>query len=169
MEKNLLDSIKLVSVTFQEMMNLKSGNKILKCFEHQLDIANLIPEVVIQTAIKRHMEGEDWFWCAPRIFYSTLLKVMVGSGTFINTLNENKIEIGYGIISPYEGRGFATAGVACMVKEAFTCKNIEVILAQTLVENIASARVLEKNFFIRRGQWQDEEDGLLILWKYEVR
>ena len=169
MGKNLPNDIKLITLTIQETLDVHSGNKVFKYLEHQFNISDLIPEDVIQASLDNHKKDEDWFWCAPRLFYSVSKSVLVGSGVFISTLNKNEIEIGYGVISPFEGQGFATAGVGCLIKEAATDGKIEAVLAQTSIENIASAHVLEKNSFIRRGQRQDKEDGLLILWKYETQ
>jgi RimJ/RimL family protein N-acetyltransferase len=163
----MIDKIKLLQLTLPELKNLKSGNTLIDRFEYQFNIKNILPDIVIQATLKRVKDKEDWFWCAPRLFYHDSLNIIVGSGIYIRPLNERKVELGYSVVKSYEGKGFATAGVACLVKEVLICQKIELIIAQTSVDNIASERVLEKNGFLRNGQYEDEADGLLNLWKYE--
>ena len=73
--------------------------------------------------------------------------------------------LGYWIDSERNGRGLATRGVAAMVELAFGELGLHRLEAATLVDNIASIRVLEKNRFARigiaphylriAGEWRD--------------
>lgn len=58
---------------------------------------------------------------------------------------------GYWIDSERNGRGLATRGVGAMVELAFGELGLHRLEAATLVDNIASIRVLEKNRFARIG------------------
>lgn len=160
------ENLKLLQPTLQEIECLTSGNTNFNYSGHQYDIKEILPKIVIQTTLKRHQNKEDWFWCAPRFFYHCSKNIIVGSGIFIKSLSPCKVELGYGVLKQYEGNGFATDGVACLLKEAFTRAEIEVVAVQTAIGNIASERVLEKNGFSRNGQNTDADDGLLNLWKY---
>ena len=69
--------------------------------------------------------------------------------------------VGYRLMERWWGRGIATEAVALMVDYLFTRTDIEIITASTMIENGASARVLEKNGFIRTASGVPED------WGYE--
>lgn len=71
----------------------------------------------------------------------------------------HKISIGYRFIERSWGRGIATETVELMVGYLFGQTDIEIITASTMVENVASARVLEKNDFIRTACGVEEDWG----------
>lgn len=73
----------------------------------------------------------------------------------------HKISVGYRLREKYWGRGIATEVVALMVDYLYTSTDIELITASTMVENHASARVLQKNGFIRTVSGVEED------WGYE--
>lgn len=126
---------------------------------------DLIPCVISQSALDRQERGEAWFWCAPRIFCHIGLSRMVGSACFKGSPCNCEVEIGYGMADACAGRGFATAGVALMLEEAFCGGQIAAVTAETSVENIASERVLEKNGFKQTGLRLDAEEGCLKQWR----
>jgi ribosomal-protein-alanine N-acetyltransferase len=74
-------------------------------------------------------------------------------------------DLGYGIDEVYNGKGIATRAVALAVESAFGERGLHRVQAATLVGNIASQRVLEKNGFQPiglsprylkiAGTWQD--------------
>jgi RimJ/RimL family protein N-acetyltransferase len=74
------------------------------------------------------------------------------------------VEIGYGIAATRRRRGHATRAVAAMLAAARK-DGVRVVLAETVVDNRASQRVLERNGFRRAGTRSDPEDGELILWQ----
>jgi [ribosomal protein S5]-alanine N-acetyltransferase len=59
--------------------------------------------------------------------------------------------IGYWVDSERNGRGLASGAVAAVVAEAFGHLGLHRLEAGTLVDNLASQRVLEKNDFTRIG------------------
>ena len=73
--------------------------------------------------------------------------------------------IGYWIRSAANGRGHATSAVRQMLDTAFGALALHRVEAGTLVHNVASQRVLERNGFVRfghapqylriAGRWQD--------------
>jgi len=60
----------------------------------------------------------------------------------------HKISVGYRLLERYWGKGLATEVAGLMVGYLYGETDIEIITASTMVGNIASARVLEKNDFI---------------------
>ena len=71
----------------------------------------------------------------------------------------HKTCIGYRLAERFWGRGLASAAVALMVDYLFSKTDVEIITASTMVENHASARVLEKNGFIRTSHAVPEDWG----------
>lgn len=94
-------------------------------------------------------------------------------GTVVGRIDLNSIvrgafqsaSLGYRVAEAAGGRGIATAAVAEMVAIAFGPLGLHRVEAATLLHNIRSQRVLEKNGFIRfglaprylaiDGRWQD--------------
>ena len=71
----------------------------------------------------------------------------------------HKISIGYRLLERYWGHGIATEAVSLMVSYLYGRTDIQIITASTMIENIASARVLEKNDFIRTARSVEEDWG----------
>jgi len=94
-------------------------------------------------------------------------------GAVVGRVNLNNIvrgasqsaSLGYWLAQAFGGRGLATAAVRDIVRVAFTELGLHRIQADTLVDNEASQRVLERNGFVRiglaprylriAGRWQD--------------
>jgi ribosomal-protein-alanine N-acetyltransferase len=78
------------------------------------------------------------------------------------------VEIGYGMNRSERGRGYAAAAVTLLVSGLLDRRllptRIAEITAKTAAHNVASARVLEKNRFVRTGTDHDDEDGDLVTW-----
>ena len=62
-----------------------------------------------------------------------------------------KIEVGYALARPHWGKGYMTEALCAMIDWAFTQPNIFRVQAFCDVENIASARVMEKAGMTREG------------------
>ena len=71
----------------------------------------------------------------------------------------HKTCVGYRLKETYWGRGIATETVALMVDYLYSQTDIEIITASTMVENRASARVLEKNGFLMSAAAVPEDWG----------
>jgi ribosomal-protein-alanine N-acetyltransferase len=73
--------------------------------------------------------------------------------------------VGYWVGAAFNGRGFATAAVREIVRVAFEELDLHRVQAETLLDNVRSQRVLERNGFVRygmaprylkiAGRWQD--------------
>lgn len=57
---------------------------------------------------------------------------------------ESTVEIGYGIIPSAQGKGYATEAVQRLVEWALSNRNVTMIVAECLDDNVPSIRVLEK-------------------------
>lgn len=84
-------------------------------------------------------------------------KIVVGAAGFFGPPDENgQVEIGYSVVSGYEGQGYATEMVQALVQVAFASTRVKRMIAHTRQENIGSIRVLEKAGFGFVGAGQEE-------------
>lgn len=157
--------IQLMQMTPEEVEGILLDAVMLECRGNPCAASDLVPGVVAKSSLETYRAGQDWFWCAPRLFCDASLRSIVGSGCFKGSPVEGQVEIGYGVAETEEGKGYATAGVACMVEEAFSHGGVGAVIAETSIHNPASQRVLEKNGFRQIGERQDPEDGPLIRWQ----
>lgn len=83
------------------------------------------------------------------------IPVLVGTlGGFPRTSMET--EVGYSILTPWQGYGVATEGLRALVDEIFLTREVSAISAQTFPHLVASVRVLEKCGFRHVGRGDDE-------------
>jgi [ribosomal protein S5]-alanine N-acetyltransferase len=107
-----------------------------------------------------------------------LFGILDGDGALAGTISANNTirgalqsaNIGYWIDAAREGRGLASSAVGEVVRLAFDEAGLHRVEAGTLLDNVASQRVLEKNRFERigvarrylllGGEWRDH-----VLWQ----
>jgi len=75
------------------------------------------------------------------------------------------VEIGYGVATEHQGKGYATEAAEALVNFAFSHGQVRVVRAHTRPEPNPSARVLTKAGFQRIGEAIDPEDGLVWRWE----
>jgi RimJ/RimL family protein N-acetyltransferase len=78
------------------------------------------------------------------------------------------VEVAYGIVPQYQGRGFATEANMALVAYASASDLVRVIRAHTLPTPNASTRVLKKCEFHFVGPVVDPEDGPVWRWEREA-
>lgn len=71
----------------------------------------------------------------------------------------HKTCVGYRLMERFWGLGIASEAVALMLDYLFHQTDIEIVTASTMIENRASARVLEKNGFICTARAVPEDWG----------
>jgi len=91
---------------------------------------------------------------------------VVGSCGFKGPPTPNGVvEIAYGVVPEYQGKGYATEAAQALVSYAFSHSRIRVVRAHTLPEGNASTRVLAKCGFQCVGEVVDPDDGLVWRWE----
>jgi len=78
---------------------------------------------------------------------------------------DGMVEIAYGIVPTFQGKGYATEAAEAAIAFAFNTSNVRVVRAHTLPTNTPSKRVLEKCRFEYIGETVDPEDGLVLRWE----
>jgi ribosomal-protein-alanine N-acetyltransferase len=79
--------------------------------------------------------------------------------------HEGMVEIAYGVVPAYRGKGYATEAAEALVKFALGSGQVQLVRAHTFPSNDASMRVLEKCGFKRLREVIDPEDGRV--WRFE--
>jgi RimJ/RimL family protein N-acetyltransferase len=65
---------------------------------------------------------------------------------------DGAVEIGYGLASPSRGAGLGARAVATLVSWLAARPDVETVIAHVAVDNLASARLLERLGFTARGE-----------------
>lgn len=80
----------------------------------------------------------------------------IGDLCFKGISSDGVVELGYGIHSGYEGKGYATEAVIALVQWASSQPAVTQIDAETDPDNIASQKVLAKAGFVANGEIGEE-------------
>jgi len=93
-------------------------------------------------------------------------RFVIGNASFKGPPDEaGVVEIAYGIVQEFAGRGFATEAATALLRFAFASGRVRLVRAHTLPTSNASTRVLEKCGFHFAGDVVDPEDG--AVWRWE--
>lgn len=98
---------------------------------------------------KRNPENRVWY--APWSMVLTDSREAVGDIGFKGEAKNHAVEIGYGVRADYEGNGYTTEALQAMTQWAFGQKDVAFVEAETVPDNKASQRVLEKCGFVPDG------------------
>ena len=88
--------------------------------------------------------------------------VTVGLGAFKGPPTEGLVEIAYAIEPEHQNKGYATGAARLLAAFAFETGHVNVVRAHTLMNGIASQRVLLKAGFEKIGEVIEPEDGLVL-------
>jgi [ribosomal protein S5]-alanine N-acetyltransferase len=93
-----------------------------------------------------------WFgWYALAASEGSAAPVLVGSGGFMGPPKNGTVDIGYSVLTQFQGQGFATEMVGALLRWALRQPGVVRVAAQTEWANPASVRVLTKVGFIPVG------------------
>jgi [ribosomal protein S5]-alanine N-acetyltransferase len=90
---------------------------------------------------------------------------VIGTGGFKGPPAKGVVEIAYAVTPDEQRKGYASEIAAGLVDVAFAATEVELVIAHTLPDGIASQRVLWKNGFVHVGEVIDPDDGLV--WRFE--
>jgi [ribosomal protein S5]-alanine N-acetyltransferase len=128
----------------QALLELRLGNRqFLAPFEPERPEAFFTLET--QTEIARNREGLAFAILDAGVLAGTISLSHVARGSL------QSANVGYWVTSTRNGRGLATRAVGELVDHAFAELDLHRLEAGTLVDNLASQRVLTKNGFERIG------------------
>jgi ribosomal-protein-alanine N-acetyltransferase len=94
---------------------------------------------------------------------------VIGNASFTGPPDhDGAVEIAYGVVPEYQGRGYATEAAQALVAYAQTDGRVRIIRAHTLAERNASTRVLEKCGFRLVAELTHPTDGTVWGWEKRV-
>jgi RimJ/RimL family protein N-acetyltransferase len=99
-------------------------------------------------------------------YFAVVDEDVVGVGGFKGNGDAGQVEIAYGTVPEYEGRGVSSRTCRFLTDLALKHAPAILITARTLRYYNASTAILEKNGFVLRGEVEDPEDGLVWEWIY---
>ena len=115
--------------------------------------------------LKESKEEENWWTYFPIHKQDNKL---IGSGGYKGKpTSEGTVEIGYEIAPHFRNRGLATEMTKGLIENAFKDGRVKSIIAHTLGQENPSTKVLKKCGFIKIGEIEDTDDGLI--WKWELK
>lgn len=93
--------------------------------------------------------------------------LIIGAGGFKGPPGDDgAVEIAYGIVPDFQGKGYATEAAQALVAIAFADERVRLVRAHTLPQMNASGRLLTRCGFRHIGEFTDPEDGLV--WRWEM-
>ncbi|HPE94936.1 MAG TPA: GNAT family protein [Bacillota bacterium] len=98
---------------------------------------------------------DDRLWYAPWNIKLNKSGEPVGDACFKGPQTGGAVEIGYGIYTPHEGRGYATEAAKALISWAFSHDDVYFAEAETEPSNKASQRVLDKLSFKPFGEGKE--------------
>lgn len=102
-------------------------------------------------------QPEDWLWYTDWTITLKGTETLVGSIGFKGSANESgEVEVGYGIEEEHRRKGYGLEAVNVMMEWAFQNEKVYYIMAETLADNTASQRLLEKAGFTPTGTIGEE-------------
>ena len=135
-------------------------------FNSSLEILRYVPRTPytkIEQAEEKLAECTTGFENHTAIWWAITLRdtgEKIGYGGFFGIDAESdKAEIGYGLLPGYWKQGFASEGVAEIVRFGFENLELHRIFGLVDPENTASARILQKLGFVKEGTLKDDAFG----------
>ena len=131
--------------------------------------ADSVREVVAQTVkMMERSPRDDPFGGYLAIDAAT--REVVGTCAFkTGPTDGGEVEIAYCTFPGFEGRGFATAMAARLLRLASGSGAVRLVIANTLPEENASTSILRKLGFRHAGAVEDPEEGTVWRWELAVR
>lgn len=98
--------------------------------------------------------------------YSVIYKLAIGTICLWNFSETKKeAEIGYDLLSNFQGKGFMSETMQAVIKYGFNTLNLDAIEACTHKENIGSVKLLEKYEFKLIPEEVDIPDNIICYLK----
>jgi [ribosomal protein S5]-alanine N-acetyltransferase len=90
----------------------------------------------------------------------------IGSFSLLPLESTNNYHLGYALLTPFQGKGFATELVRASLEYVFSTIRQEKIMAITLPANNPSQKILLNCGFVQTGKMSQEEQEVLV---FELR
>jgi RimJ/RimL family protein N-acetyltransferase len=118
------------------------------------DFAEALPTLLTQ--MEEQTTEMTWNW----LIIHKQDRALVGDVGFLRGPEDGKAEIGYSIVPEYRNQGYATEAALYLIHWALQQREIKVVTAQCLSDNLSSIKVLEKI-----GMQQVKPSGRMLQWE----
>jgi [ribosomal protein S5]-alanine N-acetyltransferase len=163
--------LSLIAVTPEMLLSEKNGDgrlgELIQCvIPANWPLSDWEPHVYdfLLTQLAEHPEQLGW----PRYvgFVSPGgRRTLIGSlGAFTKAATPSVCEIGYGILPPYEGRGFATEAAKALIDYVRGDERLDSVIAHTFPSIPGSIRVMEKCGMVFDGEGEEAGTIRYRLW-----
>ena len=119
-------------------------------FLRSVGIKGECPDVQDMESFKQLLDKcdqEDMEWCSVFLITDKAEHILYGHACFCGLIEKHNVEIGYRIYDEYQNRGIMTEALKLISSEALRNPDITKVTSFCKSDNIASARVLQKNRF----------------------
>lgn len=112
-------------------------------------------------------------WLVRALVLREPVRSLVGHAGFhgppgINGLRRrDAVEVGYTVLPPYRGRGYATEAAAALIRWASAEHGVHHFVASVAPSNEPSLAIVRKLGFVQTGEQSDDEDGLELVFELE--
>jgi ribosomal-protein-alanine N-acetyltransferase len=161
--------LELVSATVELLRGALAGRKELG---ERLDATvpptwppDFLDPAALEYTIARLAEGSDQegWWMYFVVLRDDKPSVLIGSAGYKGPPGPDRaVEIGYGIVSDYRRRGFASEAAAALVAQGFVVPGVDRVIAETLPSLAGSIGVLEKARFSLKRRFGTGRDQIRI-------
>jgi RimJ/RimL family protein N-acetyltransferase len=166
--------LELVPLTYEEIVILQKSRAELETLkgwtvsaqwidaDYKQEIEDAFGYWLPQTAAN----PEHYIWFTAWEIILTEKNLAIGAIGFMGLPNQfGETMVGYHIDKNYQKKGFATEALNCLLHWAFQNKDLKAVVADTLFENPASHKVLQKNGFLFAGESKEED---IHVWQWKL-
>lgn len=152
---------RITAADVNEIFALRSNTEVMKYVPRPLCISIDEAKVLVNTIDKKLETNEGINWAITLKGNNILIGII---GHYQIKWEHFRSEIGYMLAPQFKGKGIITEAVQLIVEYGFNEMNMHSLEAVIDPENIASARVLEKNNFIKEAHLKENGffDGRFI-------
>ena len=118
---------------------------------HDNDLMEFIGPVQTDEEIRERFEqrvkpwtGEEHHWFTFKLFTKDDHDFIGSVGFNIDSLDCQRAELGYIILSDFHGNGYVTEAIGTLVKQLFKQVNVRKVIARCAPENVGSWKTMEK-------------------------
>lgn len=140
-----------------------AASQVPASLNSRIELDALPPAFVAVRSLELLAKGHPDPWSTSFLIVRRLDDRIVGACGFKTAPTNGCVEIGYGVSAAARGQGAATTAVELLVAKAFGAGATSV-LAEIVPSNHASAKVVEKNGFIRTSAGNDKDGEYVVQW-----
>ncbi|HET7456514.1 MAG TPA: GNAT family protein [Gemmatimonadaceae bacterium] len=161
-----LPAVVLIELTPDVVADVAAGDAVFVA-RHGVRLGEhvaFVRDVVAQSEAHRARTGAPAVW-GGYLTADPAAGAVVGVCAFVGAPSpEGEVEIAYGTIDAFQGRGYAAASARALIDIARRSSAVRTVIAHTLPVPNASGRLLQRLGFVRDGTAEDPDEGTVWRW-----